>query len=244
MLALVFPGQGSQQVGMGRDVYEASPAAAAVFDTADRVLGFELSALCFEGPELELMRTEVQQPAILTTSVALLRALEERTPVEPVFVAGHSLGEYSALVAAGALGFEEAVVLVNARGRFMQEAVPEGSGAMAAVLGIGPDEIAAACADVAAGSDQVVAPANFNSPQQTVIAGHAAAVERACARAKELGAKRTIALPVSAPFHCALMEPAADRLEFATCSAAHSLAAHCVPEKRPFGWQIQSPPPV
>lgn len=212
MLALVFPGQGSQEVGMGRDVYEASPAASAVFDAADRALGFELSALCFEGPEAELMRTEIQQPAILTTSIALLRALEERAPVEPVFVAGHSLGEYSALVAAGALGFEEAVVLVNARGRFMQQAVPEGVGAMAAVMGMGPNEVAEVCAEIAAGSDQVVAPANFNSPQQTVIAGHAAAVERACSRAKELGAKRAIGLPVSAPFHCALMEPAANEL--------------------------------
>jgi len=212
VLALVFPGQGSQQVGMGREIYEVSPAAASVFDAADRALGFELSTLCFEGPESELMRTEIQQPAILTTSIALLRALEERAPVEPAFVAGHSLGEYSALVAAGALGFAEAVVLVNARGRFMQEAVPEGVGAMAAVMGMGPDEVADVCAEIAAGSDQVVAPANFNSPQQTVIAGHAAAVERACSRAEELGAKRTVALPVSAPFHCALMEPAADEL--------------------------------
>ncbi len=212
MLALVFPGQGAQQVGMGRDVYQASAAARAVFDAADRALGFGLTELCFEGPESELVRTEIQQPAILTTSIALLRALEERTPVQPAFVAGHSLGEYSALVAAGALDFEQAAVLVNARGRFMQESVPEGRGAMAAVIGIGPDEVVRACADAAASSRLVVAPANFNSPQQTVIAGHAAAVESACALARELGAKRTVALSVSAPFHCELMEPAANKL--------------------------------
>ena len=197
---------------MGRDVYDASPAARAVFDAADRALGFALTTLCFEGPEDELVRTEIQQPAILTTSIALLRALEERTAVEPAFVAGHSLGEYSALVAAGAIDFENAVSLVNARGRFMQEAVPEGQGAMAAVMGIGPDEVAQACAQVAEDTHQVVAPANFNSPQQTVIAGDAAAVELACTRAKELGAKRTTPLPVSAPFHCALMAPAANKL--------------------------------
>ena len=211
MLALVFPGQGAQEVGMGRDVYEASPAARAVFDAADAALGFSLTERCFEGPEDELVRTEIQQPAILTTSIALLRALEERLPVAPAFVAGHSLGEYSALVAAGAVAFEDAVVLVNARGRFMQEAVPAGVGAMAAVMGVGPEEVAQACAHVAR-DGAVVAPANFNSPQQTVIAGHAAAVEQACDRAKELGAKRTTALPVSAPFHCALMEPAAAKL--------------------------------
>lgn len=212
MLALVFPGQGAQEIGMGRDVYDASPAARSVFDAADRALGFELSRLCFEGPDEELVRTEIQQPAILTTSIALLRALEEHTPVAPAFAAGHSLGEYSALVAAGAVDFEEAVALVHARGRFMQEAVPAGQGAMAAVMGIGPDEVAQACEHVARLSGQQVAPANYNSPQQTVIAGHAAAVEQACTRASELGAKRTTPLPVSAPFHCALMEPAASKL--------------------------------
>jgi [acyl-carrier-protein] S-malonyltransferase len=212
VLALVFPGQGAQEVGMGQDVYRASSAARAVFDAADRALGFGLTKLCFEGPEEELVRTEIQQPAILTTSIALLRALEERTAVEPAYLAGHSLGEYSALVAAGAIAFEDAVALVNARGRFMQEAVPEGRGAMAAVMGIGPEEVARACQDVAIRTDAIVAPANFNSPQQTVIAGEAAAVELACTRATELGAKRTTPLPVSAPFHCSLMEPAANKL--------------------------------
>ena len=212
MLALLFPGQGSQEVGMGRDVYEASPAARAVFDAADDALGFELSRICFEGPEEELVRTELQQPAILTTSVALLRALQERAKPAPQLVAGHSLGEYTALVAAGALGFEDAVRLVHARGRFMQEAVPEGRGAMAAVLGLGAAEVESVCEATRSVSGKVVAPANYNSPQQTVIAGDAAAVEVACTRARQEGAKRTIPLAVSAPFHCALMAPAAEKL--------------------------------
>ena len=212
MLALLFPGQGSQAVGMGRDVFEASPAARATFEAADRALGFALSALCFEGPEDELRRTEIQQPAILTTSIALLRALEERQAQSPAFVAGHSLGEYSALVAAGALAFEDAVVLVNRRGRFMQEAVAPGKGAMAALMGLEPEAVEAACRAAAAETGAVVSPANYNSPQQTVIAGEAAAVERAIALAKERGAKRAVPLPVSAPFHCALMRPAAERL--------------------------------
>jgi len=212
MLALLFPGQGSQEVGMGRDVFEASPAARATFEAADAVLGLPLARLCFEGPEAELRRTELQQPAILTTSVALWRALTERGPVEPAYVAGHSLGEYSALVASGALAFESAVALVHARGRFMQEAVPEGRGAMAAVLGCGPEEVAAACEAAARATGLVVEPANWNSPLQTVIAGDAAAVERACAEARARGAKKTLLLPVSAPFHCALMAPAGDKL--------------------------------
>lgn len=212
MLALLFPGQGSQAVGMGRDVFEASSAAHATFEAADRALGFTLSTLCFEGPEEELRRTELQQPAILTTSIALLRALEERQPQLPAFVAGHSLGEYSALVAAGALAFEDAVVLVNRRGRFMQEAVAPGKGAMAALMGLEPEAVDAACRAAAAETGAVVSPANYNSPQQTVIAGEAAGVERAIALAKERGAKRAVALPVSAPFHCALMRPAAERL--------------------------------
>jgi [acyl-carrier-protein] S-malonyltransferase len=212
MLALLFPGQGSQEVGMGRDVCEASSAARSVFAAADRALGFPLSKLCFEGPEPELRRTEIQQPAILTTSIALLRALEERGPVAPACVAGHSLGEYSALVASGALAFESAVALVNARGRFMQEAVPEGRGAMAAILGSDPETVAESCAVAARETGGVVQPANFNSPAQTVIAGEAAAVERACAVARERGAKRAVPLPVSAPFHCSLMAPAAEKL--------------------------------
>lgn len=212
MLALLFPGQGSQEVGMGKDAYAKSPAARAVFEAADQALGFSLSKLCFEGPLEELRRTENQQPAILATSIALLRALEEKMSVVPSFVAGHSLGEYTALVAAEALALEDAVRLVHARGRFMQEAVPEGQGAMAAILGGSAETVAGACSETAERTGQVVVPANWNSPQQTVIAGHTAAVEQACELAKQRGAKRAIALPVSAPFHCSLMEPAADKL--------------------------------
>jgi len=212
VLALLFPGQGAQEVGMGRDVCEASPAAREVFEQADAALGFSLSRLCFEGPEDELLRTEIQQPAILTTSVALLRALAERAALSPSCVAGHSLGEYSALVAASAMPFEDAVRLVHARGRFMQEAVPQGRGAMAAVMGLDPAQVAAACESARAETGREVAPANFNSPAQTVVAGDAAAVEVACSRAREAGAKRTVPLPVSAPFHCALMAPAAEKL--------------------------------
>jgi [acyl-carrier-protein] S-malonyltransferase len=198
---------------MGRDAFEASSAARAVFEAADEAVGFPLSRLCFEGPEDELRRTEIQQPALLTTSIALLRGFEaEAGPLEPAFVGGHSLGEYSALVAAGALPFEDAVRIVNARGRFMQEAVAEGRGAMAAVMGCGPDVVRDACARVKGERGEVVAPANYNSPQQTVIAGEAGAVEAAGELAKELGAKRVVALPVSAPFHCDLMAPAAEKL--------------------------------
>jgi [acyl-carrier-protein] S-malonyltransferase len=212
VLALVFPGQGSQEVGMGRDAFEASPAARAVFEAADAAIGLPLSRFVFEGPEEELRATEIQQPAILATSIALLRALEESGPLEPAYVAGHSLGEYTALVAAGALGFEDAVRLVHARGRFMQEAVPTGRGAMAAVLGCDAASVQRACAEAAAETGRVVEPANWNSPEQTVIAGDALAVEAACRWLREAGARRTVALPVSAPFHCSLMDPAAEKL--------------------------------
>ncbi len=212
MLVLLFPGQGAQAVGMGRDVAEASPAARAVFEAADAALGLALSQRCFEGPEAELERTEIQQPAILTTSVALLRALAERMRPAPAWVAGHSLGEYTALVAAGALEFEEAVRLVHVRGRLMQEAVAAGEGAMAAVLGCAPDVVERTCAEVRAETGRWVEPANYNAPEQTVISGEVAAVERACERAREAGARRTRRLPVSAPFHCRLMAPAAEKL--------------------------------
>ena len=197
---------------MGRDVFDASPAAQSVFETADEALSMPLSRLCFEGPEEELQRTEIQQPAILTTSIALLRALEEQARVVPSFVAGHSLGEYSALVAAGALEFEDAVRLVHARGAFMQEAVPQGRGAMAAVMGCGPELVEEACTHAMRQDVGVVEPANFNGPAQTAISGDAAAVELACARALKQGARRTVPLAVSAPFHCELMAPAATRL--------------------------------
>jgi [acyl-carrier-protein] S-malonyltransferase len=194
---------------MGRNIAEEFPEARQVFDLADRTLGFSLSRLCFEGPADELKLTENTQPAILTTSVALYRVLAGKG-IEPDFVAGHSLGEYSALVAAGGLRLEDAVGLVRNRGRYMQEAVPLGEGAMAAVLGLAVDDVEAVCREASQG--EVVEPANLNAPGQMVIAGHTAAVERAGERAKERGAKRVIPLPVSAPFHCRLMKPAAERL--------------------------------
>jgi [acyl-carrier-protein] S-malonyltransferase len=207
--AFVFPGQGSQYPGMGRDVYDQHASARAVFEEADAALGFSLSELCFEGPEDALKLTENTQPAILTVSIALFRALEERG-LEPDVVAGHSLGEYSALVAAGAIGFADAVRLVRRRGRYMQEAVPVGVGGMAAILGLELAAVESICAEAAAGD--VVRPANINSPTQVVIAGHAGAVERAVVLAKDAGAKRAITLAVSAPFHCELLAPAAARL--------------------------------
>jgi len=212
-LALLFPGQGSQSVGMGRALCEASPAARTVFEEADRVLGFPLSRLCFEGPEDELRLTANTQPAILTHSIAALADLRARFPEKlegAVFAAGHSLGEYSAGVAAGALSFADAVSLVRARGAFMQDAVPPGVGAMAAIVGLAPDAVEAACREAA--QNETVAPANYNSPEQTVIAGHAGAVARASEGCLARGAKRAIALPVSAPFHCGLMSPARERL--------------------------------
>ena len=207
--AWLFPGQGAQAVGMGRDLAEAWPVARAVFAAADRALEFPLSRICFEGPEEELRRTAVTQPALLATSVAAARVLAE-SGRQPAAVAGHSLGEYSALVTAGALAFEDAVRVVHLRGRFMQEAVPEGEGAMAAVMGLDAGTLAAVCESAAGG--QVVSAANLNAPGQIVIAGHTAAVRRAAAAARAAGARRVVELNASAPFHCALMEPAAARL--------------------------------
>jgi [acyl-carrier-protein] S-malonyltransferase len=208
-IAFVFPGQGSQRVGMGRDLAEGSPAARAAFDEADQALGFGLSDLCFNGPEEDLQLTANTQPAILTASMAAFRALYEKG-FEPDFVAGHSLGEYSALVAAGALSLNGAARLVRRRGELMQEAVPVGVGAMAAILGIGAEKVAEACEVAAKG--QICAPANFNSPEQIVIAGHKDAVERAVEECKARGARRAMMLKVSAPFHSALMRPAQDKM--------------------------------
>ena len=208
-IAFIFPGQGAQYPGMGRSLADRFPAASAVFKEADKSLGFPLSRLCFEGPEDDLKLTANTQPAVLTTSVAVYRVLAD-DGITPDFVAGHSLGEYSALVAAGAIPFLDAVATVRRRGQYMQEAVPVGHGAMAAILGLDADQVRAVCEQVSEG--EVVAPANFNSPSQTVIAGHKTAVERAIPACKEAGAKRAILLPVSAPFHTSLMLPAEERL--------------------------------
>ena len=208
--AFLFPGQGSQSPGMGAAVAQHYASARTVFEEADDALNFKLSRLCFEGPASELKRTEITQPAILTTSVATLAALRERG-VSASFVAGHSLGEYSALVAAGSLRFRDAVRLVRLRGRRMQEAVPQGVGAMAALLGIDAGAVERVCAEASDG--QVVSPANFNSPIQTVIAGHTEAVRRAVKLARRAGARRAVMLQVSAPFHCSLMAPARIAME-------------------------------
>jgi len=209
-IALLFPGQGSQVVGMGKDLAEKYPVARRTFEEADEALGYKLSAVCFEGPEEQLRLTEITQPAILTASIAALRVLETRMP-KPSYVAGHSLGEYSAHVAAGTFSFVEALRTVRNRGKYMQEAVPVGVGAMAAILGMEPAKVTAVCHDAAQG--EVCDPANINSPEQIVISGNTAAVERATKMADERGAKRAKLLPVSAPFHCSLMKPAQDRLE-------------------------------
>ena len=207
-IALVFPGQGSQKVGMGQGWAERSAAARRTFEEADEALGMELGRLVREGPEEELTLTANTQPAILATSVAILRGLEEDgMALAPVAVAGHSLGEYTALVAAGALELGEALRLVRRRGELMQEAVPAGEGAMAAILGLDAEAVEGIVAD-AEGDDGVLAVANYNAPEQTVVAGHVAPVERAVELAKERGAKRAMRLPVSAPFHSPLMEPA------------------------------------
>lgn len=208
-LAFIFPGQGSQSVGMGKALFDAFPEAREVFEAADDALHESLSGLCFNGPEEGLKLTTNTQPAILTVSAAAHAVFSRRGP-KPDFVAGHSLGEYSALVAAGSLKLCDAVRAVRARGTFMQEAVPAGVGAMAAVLGLDSAKIREICA--AESGAEVVQPANFNEPGQTVIAGHAKAVERASAKLKESGAKRVMPLAVSAPFHCALMEPVKARL--------------------------------
>jgi len=209
-IAFIFPGQGSQFAGMGKELAENYPAARQIFEEADNALGFALSELCFNGPADQLQLTENTQPAILTVSIAALRALEAEGSPKPDFVAGHSLGEYSALVAADSLSLTDAVRTVRARGRYMQEAVPVGVGAMAAILGLGLEVIIATCAEAAEG--QVCSAANINSPNQVVIAGDTAAIDRAIDLLKERGAKRALKLNVSAPFHCALMQPAQDRL--------------------------------
>jgi [acyl-carrier-protein] S-malonyltransferase len=209
-IAYVFPGQGSQYAGMGKDLAERFPAAREVFEEADAAMGFALSELCFNGPAEQLQLTENTQPAILATSVATLRAMEAEGFGKPDFVAGHSLGEYSALVAAGSLALKDAVRTVRSRGRYMQEAVPVGTGAMAAILGADLEVVTNACFE--AGQGQVCSAANINSPNQVVIAGDAAAIDRAIDLLKTRGAKRAVKLNVSAPFHCALMKPAQDRL--------------------------------
>jgi [acyl-carrier-protein] S-malonyltransferase len=208
-VAFIFPGQGSQVVGMGKDLAEKYPVAHQTFEEADQALGYKLSQVCFEGPEDQLRLTEVTQPAILTVSIAALRVLQSQF-ARPSFVAGHSLGEYSAHVASGTIDFADAVRTVRNRGKYMQEAVPVGVGAMAAILGMELEKVSAVCHDAAQG--QVCSPANINSPEQIVISGNTAAVERGAKLAEERGAKKAKLLPVSAPFHCALMKPAQDRL--------------------------------
>jgi [acyl-carrier-protein] S-malonyltransferase len=210
LIAYIFPGQGSQYAGMGRVLAESFPAARAIFEEADDALGFAISRLCFEGSTEELQLTENTQPAILATSVAALRVLESEGLPRPSFVAGHSLGEYSALVAAGALSLSDAVRTVRARGRYMQEAVPVGTGAMAAILGAEAALVEEACAEAAQG--EVCSPANLNTPKQIVIAGDAAAVDRAIEILKARGVRKAVKLNVSAPFHCALMRPAQEKL--------------------------------
>jgi [acyl-carrier-protein] S-malonyltransferase len=209
VIAFIFPGQGSQKVGMGKALADAFPICRQTFDEADAALGEPLSAIAFEGPEDRLMLTENTQPAILAVSTAACRLLTSRG-IEPAYVAGHSLGEYSANVAAGTFGFADALRIVRRRGRYMQEAVPVGTGAMAAILGLDAEQVAQACRDAAEGD--VVSPANLNGTGQVVIAGARDAVARAGERAKALGAKRVVPLAVSAPFHCALMKPAEARL--------------------------------
>ncbi len=205
----MFPGQGSQSVGMGRELAAMYPVARETFDEADAALGYKLSRLCFDGPEAQLKLTEITQPALLTVSVAAWRVLQSKG-IAPSYVVGHSLGEYSANVAAGTLSFAHAVRTVRNRGKYMQEAVPVGVGAMAAILNLPAEQVGQICAEAAQG--EVCQAANLNSPEQIVISGNKAAVQRAADLAKQRGAKRALVLPVSAPFHCALMQPAQDRL--------------------------------
>jgi [acyl-carrier-protein] S-malonyltransferase len=233
VIAFIFPGQGAQKVGMGRALADAYPICRATFDEADAALGEPLTHLIFDGPETELTLTENTQPAILAVSTAAARLLTSRG-LSPDFVAGHSLGEYSANVAAGTLAFDEALRLVRRRGRYMQEAVPAGEGAMAAILGLDPDRVAQACADAAAGD--VVSAANLNGAGQVVIAGAREAVARAGERARALGAKRVIPLTVSAPFHCALMKAAEDRL------APELRAIHAHPPRVPIVANVDAEP--
>src|SRR5579863_3836547 len=219
-IAFLFPGQGSQAIGMSKELAEQYPIARQTFEEADEALGYKLSHLCFGGPEDQLRLTEITQPAILTASVAAWRVVNENG-LKPRFVAGHSLGEYSAHVAAGTLSFVDAVRTVRHRGKYMQEAVPVGVGTMAAILGMEFEKVAAVCRDAAQG--EVCEPANINSPEQIVISGHTAAVERATKLADDRGAKRAKVLPVSAPFHCSLMKPAQDRLAIDLSSMAFSM---------------------
>jgi [acyl-carrier-protein] S-malonyltransferase len=209
-IALIFPGQGSQYVGMGKDIYDRSAAGREIFQEANEALGYDLTSLCFHGPEENLKLTANTQPAILAASVAALRMMQSEREIAPLAAAGHSLGEYGALVAAGGMRFRDAVRIVHLRGKFMQEAVPVGVGAMAAIMGMSGPEVQALCKEAAQG--EILAPANFNSPGQIAISGHSTAVKRAVEIVAKQAGKKAVLLPVSAPFHCPLMQPAAERL--------------------------------